>query len=94
MVKVWEVASGRCLHTLEGHTGQVRAVAFSPDGSRLAAARNDPAVMVWDVVTGRPTLRLRGHVQGVYALAFSPDGRLLVSASGDGTVRLWEADGP
>jgi len=74
----------------------VRGVAFSPDGSLLAAGSLDGALRLWKpetLVAGKSTraLRvLREHEGGLTAVAFHPDGTLLATASHDATARLWD----
>ncbi len=81
---------GTFLHTLEGHTGRVRSVVFSPDGTLLASGSwEDETIRLWNTTTGEHIRTLIGHTSGVYSVAFSPDGTTLASGSKDGTIRLW-----
>jgi WD40 repeat protein len=75
---------------LHGHTDEVFAAAFHPDGTRLATAGRDQAIWLWDLARGVEVARLPGHTGYVWSLAWSPDGATLASGSGDFTVRLWD----
>jgi WD40 repeat protein len=90
-VVVREVGTGRILHTLVGHTGDVICIVFSPDGQRIATTGYDRTVKLWDTATGREVFTLRGHTAGVIALVFSPDGNRIVTAGLDDTARVWDA---
>src|SRR5262249_30540786 len=56
LVKIWDLQTGQELFTLKGHTTAVRAMAFSPDGERLATrghGRPKYEVKLWDMQTGQ-----------------------------------------
>jgi len=74
---------------LKGHTAIIWAVAFSLDGSLLASASADGAIILWNTETWEHKEPLRGHKGDVYSLSFSPDGQTLASAGKDKTIKLW-----
>ncbi|KAF7982955.1 hypothetical protein HWV62_25270 [Athelia sp. TMB] len=81
------------LKTLEEHTGAVWAVAYSPDGKRIASASEDETIRVRDTETGEAVgAPFKGHTAAIRSIAYSPSGRHIVSGSEDGTVRVWDSE--
>jgi WD40 repeat protein/DNA-binding SARP family transcriptional activator len=76
---------------LGGHTGDIYAVAWSPDGTRIAAASDDSTAIVWDGRTGERLVTLSGHEKAVSNLAWSPSSEAIATAGDDGTARIWVA---
>ncbi len=66
------------------------AVAFSPDGSLLAAAGADRAIRIWEVASGKLQATIEDHADWIFDLAFSPDGKRLASASRDKTCKVFD----
>src|SRR2546425_555088 len=79
------------LYFYRGHSNTVEAVAWSPDGKRIASGSDDNTVQVWDATTGGKMLIYRGHSSPVWVVAWSPDGRRIASGSDDRTVQVWDA---
>ncbi len=79
---------------MPGHGGGVYHLAYSPDGTRIAAACLGGTVEHWDATSGRrifarPAHALDGHGDA-YGVAFSPDGRCFVTTGADGSVLRWD----
>lgn len=89
VVRLWGAETGvpRGELRVPGGPFPVTGVAFSGDGSRLAAARGSQAV-VWEVRTGTVVFR-RTLEEPVQSIAFSADGRHVAGGDVAGVTRIW-----
>jgi len=95
MLRIWDAASGAEVRKLDGHTGHVQAVQWSPDGTRLASASQDGTARIWDPATGAQLIRFdtapdQVGGQPLLTVCWSPDGAKLVSAGADEAIRVWD----
>jgi WD domain, G-beta repeat len=90
-IEVRDVESGERLARLPVD-GEVRTVAFSPDGSLLAGAQQEGTALLWASDGWRRVGAPLGSLREARALAvpFSPDGRTLATSHADGAVLLWD----
>lgn len=78
---MWGIRTNAFLQGLEGHTGEVIALAFSPDGEMLASKSEDQTLRRWDVATGVLKQTIKCHGDGPSAIAFSRDNKTLLLAT-------------
>ncbi len=91
IVSVWDASSGCEIPELPGG-GDSMALAWEPNGTRLAEGDYRQYVHLWDANTGEELRTLRGHRGSVDQVAWSPDGTRLASGSRDETVKIWDTD--
>jgi superkiller protein 8 len=70
----------------------VRSLAFSPGGTRLAAAGDSKIIAVYDVQHGEQVANLTGHSAWIFSLDWSDTGEYLLSGSFDGKAKVWSID--
>jgi WD40 repeat protein len=89
-LRLWDLATGERLRTLDGHTARVGAVTVLADGSRALSGSLDKTLRLWDLATGETLRVLKGHTDWVITVVVSGDGSRALSGSRDGTLRLWD----
>ena len=75
------------------HSGGVGAVAWAPDGMRIATGGADGGLLLWDAVTGSEVAAPEtAHSGEIIDIAWSADGQRLATAANDGSVEMWSSD--
>ncbi|KAI6751167.1 hypothetical protein HG530_014081 [Fusarium avenaceum] len=85
-VRVWNLKTGACLHTLRGHTSTVRCLKMADANTAISGSR-DTTLRIWDIRTGLCKNVLVGHQSSVRCLEIKGD--IVVSGSYDTFARVW-----
>ncbi|OAX38253.1 WD40 repeat-like protein [Rhizopogon vinicolor AM-OR11-026] len=93
MIKIWDVETAKLMMEIELQN-HAKQVAFSPEGSRIAAVSSyDHTVRILDAKTGALAVSpMAGHSDGLLSVAWFPNGQCLITASRDRTIRLWSSE--
>ena len=91
-VRLLDVATGKLIRTLEGHTNYVLALAWQDDGIGLATAGADQSVKVWDSSNGTQRRTIVGFPKEVTSITYAGTTSQLITACADGQVRIYKAD--
>jgi WD40 repeat protein len=85
---IWDIAAGRKLADLRGHSGVVNSIAYSPDGKWVATGSEDKTARIWDSESGQLLYALT-HPSAIYRVVFSPDSGFLATGSKDRLSTIW-----
>ena len=85
--KIWNIKTGTCIFTLEGHTLPVYSVAFSPNQRFIATGSFDQTLLVWAVDTGRLVATYHGE-DGIYEVVWNSSGKTIAACYADHNLAL------
>ncbi|MBU4036680.1 MAG: protein kinase, partial [Proteobacteria bacterium] len=88
-LKLWDVETGKCLRTFEGHSKSVNSVSLSSDSRYAFSGSSDNTLKLWEIETGKCLHTFEGHSGIVDSVSLSVDGRYALSGSWDKTLKLW-----
>lgn len=92
VVKLWDIRSGACIGTLEGHTYPVLSLSFSPDGDKLVSGSGDTTLIIWDLDNQTKVHQMKGHGFYVVTVDWDPNGNRIVSGSVDANICEWNSN--
>ena len=98
-IRVWNVASGKCIKELKGHTNRISSICLNSSGNTLISGSDDTCLIVWDLRAPSSTLKIGGEFQhngGVSNIVYSKNDRKIISESsamlGDRTRHVWNVE--
>ncbi|XP_050392831.1 F-box-like/WD repeat-containing protein TBL1X [Patella vulgata] len=100
-IHVCRLGHDRPIKTFQGHTNEVNAIKWEPQGNLLASCSDDMTLKIWSMKQETCVHDLQAHSKEIYTIKWSPTGPntnnpnaslILASASFDSTVRLWEVE--
>jgi WD40 repeat protein len=92
-IKIWDLATEKCLDTLKGHTQPINKITLNATGSRVLSTSRDKTIREWDLETGVCRQVLEGHFDSVTDVLYHPDLPFIYSSSLDNTIKKWIVHG-
>src|SRR5207245_199850 len=88
-VHVWDWNANKTLHQLKGPQAEIRCLAFSPDGKKLAAS-GERVIHLWDPRAGHALGDSGPRPLAQTSLSISPDGSRLAHNGGGAASKVWD----
>lgn len=87
-LRVWDIATQKPVFEPQRHNHAITALAWEPDGQRIATGTMAEEIRIWDADSGTELNSLRGHTESITSLAWGP-GDSLASVATDGEIKIW-----
>lgn len=93
VISVWEIASGRLISTLTGHSDRVLSIVVDKENNRLISGSSDKTIKIWDIKSCKELRTLTGHSDEVRSVVIDKGSGRIVSGARDNTIKIWDIDG-
>ena len=84
VIRIWDMQTGKRIHTILGHSDYIDSIAFSPNGKQIVSDSKDKTIRVWDIKYEKELLQLSDFKYPV----FSPDGKKIALITYDDSIQL------
>lgn len=91
-IKLYALAGGKLVRTLDGHTDAVNSIAISVNNKYLISGSNDKTARIWDLKTMKSLFVLNTECWKVMSVGFTDDSKYCYTGCNDGSVRVWETE--
>ena len=88
IVKLFEVATGREVHSFIGHAAGITSVCFVGSHA-VCSASHDTTLSLWDIEKGFRIATLKGHTRSIHGCTANQSGKIIASVSWDTSIRVW-----
>ena len=89
-LRLWNVQSGECERTLQGHQAFISALAWHPTEPVIVTASADGTARLWNFVEGRSVHVFEGHRGPIRSVAVAAGGRVVLTGGQDGLIGVWD----
>jgi serine/threonine protein kinase len=93
-IELHDMLANKLYSRLSGHSGEILAMAVSPDGRHLVSCGSDKTVRLWDTANSQELRRFRGHTGWATCVAISDDNRKVITGGDDMIIRVYDSRNP
>jgi WD40 repeat protein len=89
LIRLWDIKTGKIVHTLAGHSDRLSSLTFSLNGKTLFSGSWDQTIKAWQLETGEEISSIKVQSGKIQTMAISSNHQTLVSGSDDGRIGIW-----